>query len=156
MEARASDAAGDACYSKARASRFSFKAKSEHGSKRSRNGDDDAHEERASKRREAREEGVSRPSHRESRRKHRHRHRRSHEDRHPTSTLPTIATASRCLTPWRMHTPPRDHAPTLRSVSLCSMLSQTTKARPTGKASMASQCTCIPTPSPAPMVSSSA
>jgi hypothetical protein len=96
MEARAvsDDAAGNAVYSKAKASRFSFKARTraEPGAKRGRRGDVDAHAERASKRREAPEDddgdGEPRPRQRDSRRKHRHRQRRSHEDRHhPTSTV---------------------------------------------------------------------
>ncbi|KAH7408674.1 hypothetical protein DE146DRAFT_385566 [Phaeosphaeria sp. MPI-PUGE-AT-0046c] len=85
MEEQASNAAADATYSKAKASKFNFKSKSHRrskGSKReggrdgSRKGDDSDQD----------EEERSKQSHRESRRRHKHKHRRQKDDPHPTST----------------------------------------------------------------------
>jgi hypothetical protein len=79
MEERASDSAGEAVYSKAKASRFSFKSKSRPRSGPSRHEGD-----------KIPKDGDSRPGHRDSRRrlkhKHKHKHRHAHDDAHPTST----------------------------------------------------------------------
>jgi hypothetical protein len=85
MEAPASDAAAEAAYPAARASKFTFKSKSESRSKRGRR-EDGARRSRSPKGHDADEDSSSRRRHRESRRKYRHKRRRSHEDVHPTST----------------------------------------------------------------------
>jgi hypothetical protein len=82
MEEQASDPAAEAVYSKAKASKFSFKSKSSRA-KRSRHEDGD---DRSSKRHHTDEDDSSRRYRRESRRRHKHKHRSSREDPHPTST----------------------------------------------------------------------
>ncbi|KAH5132543.1 hypothetical protein HBH70_162000 [Parastagonospora nodorum] len=74
----------DAAYSKAKASKFSFKSKSSRRSKRS--GDDSEGQHSPKRHHTDRGGGESRHSHRESRRRHKHKHRSSREDTHPTST----------------------------------------------------------------------
>jgi hypothetical protein len=85
MEEPASDAAAEAAYTKARASKFSFKSKSDSRSKRSRR-EDGSRRSRSPKNHNSDKEDSSRRRHRESRRKHKRKHRSSHEDNHPTST----------------------------------------------------------------------
>jgi hypothetical protein len=85
MEEPASDAAAEAAYSKARASKFCFKSKSDSRSKRSRR-EDEARQSRSPTDRNTGEGDSSRRRHRESRRKHKRKHRSTHGDAHPTST----------------------------------------------------------------------
>lgn len=73
MEGSASDAAAEAAYSKARASRFSFKSASDGRSKRRRHD-------------QSSEDAHSKEQRRDSKRKRKHRHRTPREDAHPTST----------------------------------------------------------------------
>jgi hypothetical protein len=84
MEEPAIEAAPEATYSKARASKFSFKSKDSR-SKRSGHGDE-ARRSRSPKNHDAGEDDSSRRRHRESRRKHKRKHRSIHRDDHPTST----------------------------------------------------------------------
>jgi hypothetical protein len=86
MEEPASDAAAQAAYTAARASKFTFKAKSERRSKRSQR-EDGTRRSRSPKGRDVDEDDKSRRRHRESRRRHRHKHGNTHKDTHPTSTL---------------------------------------------------------------------
>jgi hypothetical protein len=87
MEEQTDDPPVEADYTKARASRFSFKSKSDRRSKRSRREDD---KDSSSRRHHADEDegkgSNSSRSHRESRRRHKRKHRNAHEDTHPTST----------------------------------------------------------------------
>lgn len=83
MEEQASDPAAEAIYSKAKASKFSFKSNPGRRSKRSSRGE---YEEISSKRHQTDQDESSRRSHGESRRRHKHKHRTSREDTHPTST----------------------------------------------------------------------
>jgi hypothetical protein len=83
MEERDSDLA-DAIYSKAKASKFSFKSSSSRHPKRSRR-EDEGHRSPKRHHLDGGDENSER-SHRESRRRHKHKHRSSREDTHPTST----------------------------------------------------------------------
>jgi hypothetical protein len=85
MEASASDATAEGAYSKAKASKFSFKSTTER-SKRRKHRDDDTHREHSSRRHHTSADEDPRDGHRDSRRKRKHRHRSSREDGHPTST----------------------------------------------------------------------
>jgi hypothetical protein len=85
MEDPADGAATSDVYTKAKASRFQFKSKSdrEHRSKRNRR---EEREDSSSRRHPSAEEDDRRRDHRESRRRHKRKHRTAHDDRHPTST----------------------------------------------------------------------
>ncbi|KAL5113158.1 hypothetical protein ACEQ8H_008975 [Pleosporales sp. CAS-2024a] len=83
MEDQDSEPASEAIYSKAKASKFSFKSSSSRRSKRSSREEED---DRSSKRQRLEDGHVSRRRCRDSRRRHKHKHRRPHEDSYPTST----------------------------------------------------------------------
>lgn len=83
MADSASDAAAEAAYSQAKASKFNFKSKSE-GRSRRRKRDDDS--ERSSRHRHRSVDEDSHGDNRESRRRRKHRHRSTRDDVHPTST----------------------------------------------------------------------
>lgn len=86
MEDTASTVPGDPLYSQAKASKFSFKSKSERRSKRHRRTEEgDLSEESSSKKSRSERDGRSRREKHESRR-HRHKRQTSYHDRHPTST----------------------------------------------------------------------
>jgi len=86
MDGSASDAAAEAAYSKAKASKFSFKTKSEGRSKRRKHDDDDTHRQTSSRHHHPSADEDVKESHRESRRRRKHRHRSERDEAHPTST----------------------------------------------------------------------